>query len=146
MAPLSRWIILRHQNEASWPLKGHRRAWHACEPVCAAGSRRSATTRVGYPCSTEDAREHAGEHGTHTQVWWRRRAHASSSLQTLKTASCQQLLVLLMRGADMSDTIFIMNEAMRALLFVRSSVKNSSCQHGTTRHTRMGNRCMVREP
>ena len=39
-----------------------------------------------------------------------------------------------MRGADMSDTIFIMNEAMRALLFVRSSVKNSSCQHGATQH------------
>ena len=68
MAPLSRWIILRHQNEASWPLKGHRRAWYSCEPVCAAGSRRSATTKDGYPDSTEDAREHAGELGTRSSV------------------------------------------------------------------------------
>ena len=67
-----------------------------------------------------------------TQVWWRRRVHASPSLQTLKTASCQQLLVLLVCAAETSDTILIMNETLNAPLFVRSSVKNTSWQHGAT--------------
>ena len=67
-----------------------------------------------------------------TQVWWRRRVHASSSLQTFKTASCQQLLVLLVCAAETSDTILIMNENLNAPLFVRPSVKNTSWQHGAT--------------
>ena len=66
------------------------------------------------------------------QMWWRRRFCTSSSLQTLKTSSCQQLLVLLVCAAETSDTILIMNETLNAPLFVRSSVKNTSWQHGAT--------------
>ena len=64
MPPLSRWILLRPDNEASRHLIGHQRAQHSCEPVCTAGSHCTATTRVGYPCSTEDARRLAAEHRT----------------------------------------------------------------------------------
>ena len=63
MPPLSLWILLRPENEASCHLIGHQRAQHSCEPACAAGSHCAATTRAGYPGSTEDARRHAGEHG-----------------------------------------------------------------------------------
>ena len=64
MPHLSRWILLRPENEASRHLIGHQRAQHSCEPVCTAGSHCTATTRVGYPGSTEDARRLAAEHRT----------------------------------------------------------------------------------
>ena len=82
-----------------------------------------------------------------TQVWWRRRVQASSSLQTLPSsfvptdagAAC-------VCSSDDRHNVFIMNATLNALLFVRSSVKNISWQHGATQHKHTGNRCMVRQP
>ena len=47
MPPLSRWILLRHQNEESCHLRGRREAWRSGELECAAAGHFRTYIRVG---------------------------------------------------------------------------------------------------
>ena len=61
--PLSRWILLRPQDDASCHLRGSRGAHRSSEPVVRVCGAEIPRRRVGQPASHEGAWWRAGEHG-----------------------------------------------------------------------------------
>ena len=64
MPPLSLWILLHPQDEASCHLKGRGEARRSSEPGCAACGPVLLARRGGWSVSTREAWWRAGEHGT----------------------------------------------------------------------------------
>ena len=140
MPPLSRWILLVPDEDASCHLGGRGGACRSSEPACTACCHKKVAAGSVHPGSHGQPRWQASEHGVASNAADNSRMHART-FRLCAPFSSSQLLVLVVCAALTADTVFMMTRSLRCCSFRSERSKNISAgaaPRGTCTHVADG--------